>query len=343
MERTIYFDYLRVFAVFAVVVLHVSAQNWYVTDVDSLEWQVFNFADSIVRWSVPVFVMISGALFLEREIPIKRLYSKYILRLLIAFLFWSFVYALFVRGGLGKRFGAFLQGHYHMWFIPMIIGVYMCIPFIKSIVDDKDRTQYFLLLSLVFVFIVPECITLIQDFLSEQMIKFANAISKVLSNMNLYMIQGYTAYFILGYCFNRSDISKKHRIIIYLLGIAGAIFTIVMDSIVALKTHGACDHYYTNLNFNVLLETLAVFVLFKHGTYSHKKLNVFMKKLSDYSFGVYLVHPLILEQMNKILKINTLSFHPILSIFILSIVAFVISMMISAILHCVPGVNKTVV
>lgn len=89
MERKQYCDYLRVFATFAVVVLHVSATNWYITDVNVMEWQAFNFYDSIVRWGVPIFVMISGSLFLGRDVSLKKIYSKYILRMVVAFVFWS--------------------------------------------------------------------------------------------------------------------------------------------------------------------------------------------------------------------------------------------------------------
>lgn len=94
MKRKIYCDYLRLIATFAVVVLHVSASNWYGADVHGLAWQSFNFYDSATRWSVPIFVMISGALFLGREIPIKKIYSKYILRLVIAFFTWNLFYAI---------------------------------------------------------------------------------------------------------------------------------------------------------------------------------------------------------------------------------------------------------
>lgn len=66
-DRIMYLDYLRVFATFGVVILHVSAQNWYVADINSFEWLVFHFFDSVVRWGVPVFVMISGTLFLNKE------------------------------------------------------------------------------------------------------------------------------------------------------------------------------------------------------------------------------------------------------------------------------------
>ena len=84
-ERTAYFDYLRVFATFAVVILHLSGQNWNNTNVNGFEWRVFNGYDSLVRWAVPVFVMISGALFLDRNISPKKIYSKYVLRLFVSF------------------------------------------------------------------------------------------------------------------------------------------------------------------------------------------------------------------------------------------------------------------
>ncbi len=74
-DRTVYFDYLRVVAILAVVFLHVSDSNWYTTDVNGLQWQTFNFFNGITRWGVPVFVMISGSLFLNREVSLKRMYS----------------------------------------------------------------------------------------------------------------------------------------------------------------------------------------------------------------------------------------------------------------------------
>ncbi|MCM1143578.1 MAG: acyltransferase family protein [Lachnoclostridium sp.] len=98
-DRTVYFDYLRVFAAFAMMIVHISAQNWYVADVNSFEWQMFNFFDSIVRWGVPVFVMISGSLFLSRDIPQKKIFSKYVLRMATSFMVWSFIYTLFSGGG----------------------------------------------------------------------------------------------------------------------------------------------------------------------------------------------------------------------------------------------------
>lgn len=50
-HRTIYLDHLRVLATTAVMMVHVSAPNWYSTDVNDYDWKVFNFYDSIVQYS----------------------------------------------------------------------------------------------------------------------------------------------------------------------------------------------------------------------------------------------------------------------------------------------------
>ena len=129
--RIVYFDYLRLFAMFAVMVLHVAAQNWYLTPVDTFEWQTFNVFDSLMRWGVPVFVMISGALFLGKEHQIKKIFKKNILRLVVALFFWSIIYALWQRFVTNEITSsedfliAVVNGHAHLWFIYMIIGLYI--------------------------------------------------------------------------------------------------------------------------------------------------------------------------------------------------------------------------
>ena len=52
--------------------------------------------DALFRFGVPVFVMLSGAVFLpkERELNIKRLYTHNILRVAVSYVFWSALYGL---------------------------------------------------------------------------------------------------------------------------------------------------------------------------------------------------------------------------------------------------------
>ncbi|MFZ4557738.1 MAG: acyltransferase family protein, partial [Pseudanabaena sp.] len=62
----IWVDKARIFAVIAVIVLHVSAIVVVgIKDFNDPQWWFGNIYDSMVRWCVPVFVMISGALLLS--------------------------------------------------------------------------------------------------------------------------------------------------------------------------------------------------------------------------------------------------------------------------------------
>ena len=64
-NRMVWPDVLRIIASVAVMLLHVSADNWGKADLRGLSWNVFNVCDSLTRWGVPVFVMVSGMMFLD--------------------------------------------------------------------------------------------------------------------------------------------------------------------------------------------------------------------------------------------------------------------------------------
>ncbi len=97
-ERVQYLDYLRVISAFAVIVIHDVSIELAEINVFSIDWALLNIFSGIARWAVPVFVMISGTLFLGREIPISKIYSKYVLRLVTAFVFWGVIYGFASRG-----------------------------------------------------------------------------------------------------------------------------------------------------------------------------------------------------------------------------------------------------
>lgn len=334
-HRIVYFDYLRVFATFAVMILHISAQKWYITDVNSFAWKTFNFFNSMVRWGVPVFVMISGALFLDRKFSIQKIFSKYIVRLLVAFLVWSAIYASFTEGDILMRTGLLIQGHYHMWFIPMIAGLYLCIPFIQAIINNEKRLQYYLILAFLFAFVKPEMLNLAGDFACTFLLRGVQTIHKQANNMNMHLVLGYASYFVLGYYLNKIDLRKLKRIVIYLLGVLGFAATILLDLTVALKTQQCCGTYYNYFTVNVLLESIAVFTWFKYRTYRIKRQPI-MVQLSKLSFGAYLVHTLIIEQLDRQLGLNTLSFNAILSVTSIGIIVFVASFSISLLLSHIP-------
>ena len=68
MKRLVYMDWLRVLATIAVVTIHVAAGYVSVLDANNASrWMAGNLFESISRASVPIFVMISGALLLKGQ------------------------------------------------------------------------------------------------------------------------------------------------------------------------------------------------------------------------------------------------------------------------------------
>lgn len=244
------------------------------------------------------------------------------------------------------RLAAFVKGHYHMWFLWMITGIYVCMPLIKLIIKTDFGIKYYLLLSFLFAFVIPEILTLMNDFGNEIVIHGANVIQGNIDNMHMDFVLGYVSYFVLGYVLDKIDLNKYQRLLIYVLGIFGCVFTVVADLIVALKTQKGCSNYYGNFKINILFEAIAVFTWFRYRTYDKRGWNSFFQKLSKYSFGAYIIHVLIIGSLNAFLGWNTLSFYslnPALAVMILSLIVFLLSFAASAILNKIPIVKKYVV
>lgn len=344
-QRIVYFDYLRVFATFAVIVIHVSAQNRSVIDVNTFRWQISSAYEAVTSWAVPVFVMISGALFLSRVCAVKDLYCKYILRLITAFICWSFIYAVSWGGGGRQVLLNTIKGrYYHLWFIPMMVGLYICIPILQKIVESEAVTKYFLLVSFIFTFLLPFIVRTANEFGGEGFIvEIVNAFNETKNNMHFHLALEYTFYFVTGFCLSKMELSKKSRCILYLSGMAGFASTICLSLLVSIKRQGPVGTYYGNFTINVLLESIAVFIWFKYHSPKCVKLNTLMGKLQKYSFGAYLVHVLIMENLDSRLGLNTVSLHPLVFVPVIAGIIFVVAFAVSWLIHQIPGLKKYIV
>lgn len=334
--RIVYCDYLRVFATFAVMIIHISA---YVRDnmsIDTFDWHVANVYGSISRWAVPVFVMISGALFLRVSIPLRRIYCKNIARMLLAFFFWGTVYAVFEGGSIETVCMNAIQGAYHMWFVPMIIGIYMCLPIIQKIVESPKVVLYYLVLTFFCTFLCPQIMQLVNDFGQGTVLNISSAIKNFCSNMNLYMVMGYVGYFIGGYYLSIVDINKFSRCVIYSLGILGFLATIALDAVLSANLNYPTSNYQNAFSINVLFESITVFVWFRYHSFRMNRLNKMMIKFAKYSFGAYLLHVAIIGRLD----IPALASHSIVYIPIVGVITFGVSYILSAVLNQIPIFNR---
>lgn len=344
-QRTEYFDYLRILATFAVMMLHIAAHNFYETDIRSWQWNTLNIYDGMVRWAVPVFVMISGALFLGGSQSLEQILKKNVKRILAALAFWSILYAVvvyFATGcGIKNAVAEVFVGHYHLWFLFMLTGLYLIVPFLRKIVESESFIKYFLLLSFLFSFFLPqllETVSLYSEFAG-------SVISRMLDNVDFHFAKNYVFYFVCGYYLNQVRLEKKSRRVIYAAGIAGFAATIFLTSGVSVWKGEAQETFYGYFTVNVMFQSILIFVLakqwFENRSVSEKKRR-FVRALSKYSFGAYLVHALVIEALN-LFGLHSLAFFPVLSVPAISILVFAISFLISALIHKIPFLKKYIV
>ena len=344
--RIEYFDYLRIIAAFTVMLLHISTQFLDSLEITTYEWNVFNIFSSITRWAVPVFAMISGALFLDPEHDTKKLFSKNLLRLVSAFLFWSTIYAAIGAIQNQRSFfvfvGDIIQGHYHMWFIFMMIGMYLIVPLLRKFTETMESTKYFLMIALAFTFVLPHFF----DFLYLISPTAWQYSYPIYDNFLHHLTQGYSSYFVLGYFLSKVDIQGWKEKAIYLLGTLGGVATIVLTVLFSNKHGFGLGNFYWNFAPGILFQSVAIFVLAKNKWNSlsmSSTLKNILHNLSKYSFGAYLVHVLILDQLDILFGINSLSFNPLFSVPVLGVVLFAASFAISGLLNKIPVLNKYIV
>ena len=95
-ERIRYLDVLRTAATLAVILLHLSATGYKTAPEGSAAQVICWCYNFLSRFAVPVFVMISGAIFLnpDRAVTLEKLLKRNIARLLLIFFLWSTGFAL---------------------------------------------------------------------------------------------------------------------------------------------------------------------------------------------------------------------------------------------------------
>lgn len=96
MPRDRKIDLIKTAAILGVIVCHVAAAPFSGGTIGTVSWLSALCWTSLAHACVPLFLMASGALLLrpERELSLKRLYTKNFLRMLTALFFWALCYKL---------------------------------------------------------------------------------------------------------------------------------------------------------------------------------------------------------------------------------------------------------
>lgn len=297
-------DFIRVIAISLVIIIHVSTFCF--------DGYILVFFKSLGTIGVPLFVLLSGYLILDRDFSgsyINKFLGRNLFPIVVSYVLWVFLWYAF-----SKMFGYLPIGlpstsflytisealllnptNNGMWYLPMLIGLYLGTPAIslilKSCSNNADISLYVKILAVLialFGTVFPTVSTVFR-------ICHSTAQLNPVLNFNFVSadVWGYSVwilYYLLGFILKKlkeSDglISKKSSAILSV----GCTCMLFLWHILKLNSGIEFDVEYSNIF--VLLSSVFVFTLLVQIDFkSHSSISKILSFISKYSFGVYMIH-----------------------------------------------------
>ena len=154
-RRSVPVDAAKTAAIFGTLLIHASAAGGFAGAPGSFGWTSALFWNCLLRSAVPVFFLCSGALLLppEKEVTVRRVWTKYIPRILAALLFWAAAYegvellrgwraaGVLERTALRQAALNLVLFHHknHLYYLHIILLVYAVLPLTRRLVAAADR------------------------------------------------------------------------------------------------------------------------------------------------------------------------------------------------------------
>lgn len=275
---------------------------------------------SLLRPSVPLFVMMTGLLLLPvRERQIGAFYKKRIFRVLFPFLIWSVLYNLFpwITGLLGLPksiigdFFCYVQGNEsqslgdalkdvamipfnfsfkenHMWYIYLLIGLYLYMPFFSAWVEKASRRAMRIYLGIWFG-------SLFLPYMSAYISHYLYGEATWNQFGLFYYFAGFNGYLLLGHYLKEGNdwsLGKTLGICAAMFAVGYAVTYSGFSAAAAnpASTEPEMELFFTFCSPNVALMTAAVFLLLQKVRISSPAVIRMLANVTTCGFGIYMVH-----------------------------------------------------
>ena len=334
--REIWIDWLRVAACFMVFVVH-STEPFYLGGEGSLiltETDAFwtSFFDTFVRSCVPLFIIASSYLQFPTRYPTGEFFRRRAARILIPFAVWTTVYA-FRWGEPADNFrNLLLNFNYsagHLWFVYMLIGIYLLMPILSPWAEKVEKKELQIYLG---IWLFTNLIPLIRDWaagvaptviygpsgLPRQSLFPLWGEASWNAYGTFYYFSGFIGYLLLGLYFRRfvRELSWKKTLVIsipcYLAGFAISFFGFLRR---VYETGGGefpvgglvekavwWETPWCNDTIGVALMAVAWILFFKKIKSEGRFYNKILLPVSKASYGIYLMHLLILVPVSAMFR-----------------------------------------
>ncbi len=319
------FIYLRILACFGIVVLHTLFSSKVYFNLSDNNYMWVDIFQNLLMWAVPVFLMITGTLLLDPKKELgKSKVIKYLVRVVIALVVFTFIYQLLDSIYSTKSFNFINtvklwatklltgQSWAPIWYLYLMIGLYLMIPFYRMITKNASMKQIGMLIAIfvVFVSIIP-------------LIKIDG------HNLGFYIPTSliYPCYLFLGYFIFNNKIPKLIYVVLLLFSTIVIIQMTFIRFFELKNVDGDLSLGYENLL--VIMQSVGLF-----GVLKDIKLNagLVVKSIDKSTFGIYLIHIILIKMIMAWGGFNPYTFSKpywVAVVLIMDIMIFVLSYEVS--------------
>ena len=322
-NRMVWLDVIRCVAMLMVIGVH-CIDPFYISPTMRVIPEYTHWAaiyGSLLRPSVPLFVMMTGLLLLpvRQEQPLGTFYKKRIPRVFYPFLIWSVLYNLFpwITGLLGlnpqiildffpyageevmqQSFSVSLKYilmipfnfsilAVHMWYIYLLIGLYLYLPVFSAWVEKaSERAKLMFLLAWGVTLLLPYYYQFVSNYLW--------GTCSWNSFGMLYAFAGFNGYLLLGHYLKNLEWSLKKTLAIGIpmFAVGYAVTFLGFRHITALPeyTDEMLELFFTYCSLNVVMMTIPVFMLAKKVKVNSERMKKALANLTVCGFGIYMIH-----------------------------------------------------
>ena len=326
-KRILYLDELRLFAILCIILLHsLSLFRYFCFDNNTFDFTFWTIFDSLTRIGLPIFFMLTGILmFQKKDEDYLEFFKKRVLRLIIAYIIFYFIYYFYdvlinhYAFSLYEYVYSMTTGAviYHLWFMPVIIMIYLFLPFLKKLVLSLNKKELEILIIL--IFLLGNCLVGLRAIL--ELRNYDLMWSFTLPSLIIY-----TNYLFIGYYLYKYEIKLNYKIII------PSIISLILMTVLTLvvSRESVNDIFLNSQSPLVVLPSCLVFLLFKKNKDKTipSWLDNFMLKHNSDIFYVYLLHALVISIIKTIFKIPSANSNLLIDILI-TILLFVATTIIS--------------
>lgn len=330
-----YISILNVLACIGVVILH-TFETGYTSDANFV-FEVLIRA--IAYCAVPVFFMITGATLIDyrERYDTKTFFKKRLLKVIIPLIIWSIIYFIinFFKGkfSINDLSFKFVFEYFFLvktnpifWFFVVIIGIYLAIPVISLIPQESRRKAFLYIIIITFVF---------NQFLPDLLYHLNLNYNYDLKFPLTY--SGWISFIFIGYYIDKYEIVKKHRVIIYVLGIIGFLTMVVPTIFISYHKNESCSWFDEYYDAPCVLYSASVFLFFKSKINNNQivtKIMPFFNFVASTTLGIYVLHIAIRDFLRYFYTYSYFGMNLVLTLSILTICFIVVK-----IVQKIPGLR----